>query len=211
MKLIKLSLVALATIFTFGVSTAQVSIQAGYSNQISTTSGAATHPIAHISIPVENTTTLNGFYVGVAYEMNVQGPVGLTYGLTYNYLTGDSKYTKPTVETKDAVGHRLDLPVRIQGDFPLSEDIKLLVFAGPNFTMSLGQKVGDVNLADEMTLAGDKKKWNAFDLQLGGGLGLKFKSVTLKASYDWGMLNRINEPGVTTKGNDIRVGLSYNF
>lgn len=211
MKAIKFSIAALAVIFSFGMANAQIGIEAGYGNQNSKTSGSATHPVYNVAIPVENSTIMNGFHIGVTYEMSVQGPVALTYGLSYNYFTGNSNYTKPTVETKKSTGQRLDLPFRIQVGIPVADGVSVIGFAGPNFTMSLGQKVGDTNLADEKTLAGDKKKWNAFDLQLGGGLGLKFKMMTLKASYDWGMLNRINEPGVTTKGNDVRVGLSYNF
>lgn len=210
-------MVALATIFAFGIANAQLGVEAGYSNQNSTTSGSFTHPVLSIPVSVANTTLMNGFYVGAVYELNVQGPIGLSYGLKYNYLTGNSKTTTstpiPTSATTDSVstGHRLDLPVRIQAGFPIGGDIKLLAFAGPNFTMSLGQKVGNTNLADKMTKAGDKKMYNAFDIQLGGGVGVSYKMVTLKASYDWGLLNRNNETGFTTKANDLRIGLSYSF
>lgn len=197
MKAIKLSLVALATVLFFGVANAQVGIEVGYSSQIpSTTTAAGT----------AKGTTLNGFHIGPVYEMSVQGPVSLSYGLLYNYLTA----TESSVKT---VAHRLDLPVRVQAGFPIADGIKILAFAGPNFTMSLGQKVGSLNLADvPNTLDPSKKMFSPFDIQLGAGIGVSYKMITLKGSYDWGMLNRTTMgDAMSIKANDLKIGVAYNF
>ena len=68
MKTIKLSLVAFATFFVIGAN-AQVGLQAGYSNSKETGSGLS----------------LNGFHIGPAAEMTIQGPISLQYALLYNY------------------------------------------------------------------------------------------------------------------------------
>ncbi|VBB48036.1 conserved exported hypothetical protein [uncultured Paludibacter sp.] len=199
MKTIKLSLVALATLFSFTFANAQFGLQAGYSTQNQTTS---------VDGNEAGSNSISGFYIGPVYEMSVQGPVSLTYGLLYSYLTGD--HWSSLLPDPKMVGHQLDLPVRVQFGFPVAEDISLIGFAGPNFSFVVSEKVGDTNLAD-VKMENGKKKYSPFDVQLGLGAGVKFKMLTLKASYDWGMLDRENSDTQTIKANDLKIGIAYNF
>lgn len=196
MKAIKLSIVALATILTFGIANAQVGIQAGYSSQTVTTTVGSTSA----------SENLHGFHIGPVYEMNVQGPVSLTYGLFYNYMTGDWEGDK-------AVLHQLDLPVRIKVGAEVANDISLFGFAGPNFSLALSEKVGDTNLKDVPNPTDSSKKlYSPFDLQLGVGAGVKIKMLTIKASYDWGLFNRTTMgDAMVVKANDLKISLAYNF
>ena len=206
MKTIKLSLVALATVFTLGAS-AQVGIQAGYSS----------------SKVVDSDVTLNGFHVGPTAEMTIQGPISLQYALLYNYLTKTSEASLLGQSIKSTtIAHKLDLPVRLAASFPMSNGLGLFIFGGPNFNYALSQKTntttsglveatveGDNMYNDEMT--DGKKRYSPFDLQLGVGAGIKYKTISLKASYDWGMIDRDNTDNGVWKNNDLKVSLGYNF
>ncbi len=201
----KISLLVLAVILSAGIASAQVGIQAGYSN----------------SKDVEHDATLNGFHVGLVYNMPIQGKVSLQYGLLYNYLTGNQGYFEVADVTTTA--HRLDLPVRLAATFPLSGAVKAFVFAGPNFNYALSQVTkGSVSLAAFTTgsveseniykyeMTDGKKLYSPFDLQLGAGAGLKFNQMSVRFSYDWGMLDRNNSDGVW-KNNDMKIGVAYHF
>ena len=196
----KISLVALATVLSISFASAQVGIQAGYS----------------ISKDASSDASLNGFHVGPVYNMTIQGPISLQYGLLYNYLTTKKEYWGIANSTTTA--HRLDLPVRIAATFPLSGAISAFVFGGPNFNYALSQttklesSLGSAESTNiyKIEMSDGKKHYSPFDLQLGAGAGLQFNQLSLRFSYDWGMLDRNNGPGVW-KNNDMKVGIAYNF
>lgn len=193
MKTIKLTLVALATIFSFGLANAQndgMGLQAGYSSE-SVVNGAI--------------SSLKGFHVGPTYEMSIQGPISLQYGLLYNYLTGKNLFY---TETK----HALDIPFRLAATFPLSGDLKAFIFGGANFNVGISDKVGDTDIySKELTIGSTTYKASRFDLQLGAGGGIQYNNFGVKAGYDWGMLDRSGNIGLGTKANDLKVSLFYNF
>lgn len=196
----KISLVVLAAILSVSFASAQVGLQAGFSN-----SKNADHDAA-----------LNGFHVGLTYNLPIQGAVSLQYGLLYNYLTTKNDYWG--VANSTAIAHRLDLPVRLAATFPLSDAVSAFIFGGPNFNYALSQttkvssSLGSAETANiysyEMT--DGKKRYSPFDLQLGAGAGLQFNKLSVRFSYDFGMLDRDNSDAVW-KNNDMKVGLAYNF
>lgn len=206
MKTIKLTLVAFATFLVMGAN-AQVGLQAGYSNSKETGSGIS----------------LNGFHVGPAAEMTIQGPISLQYALLYNYLTRSNEVSilEQSVKTT-TTAHTLDLPFRIAANFPMNNGIGVFIFGGPNFSYALSQvtKASTSGLIDnelnteniyKLELSNGKKAYSPFDLQLGIGGGIKYKSISLSASYDWGMLDRYNAENGVWKNNDLKISLGYNF
>jgi len=206
MKAIKLSLVALATLFTIGAN-AQVGLQAGYSS----------------SKVVDSDVTLSGFHVGPSGEMTVQGPISLQYALLYNYLTKSSSATLLGQTVKSTTtAHRLDLPFRVAATIPMGNGLSAFVFGGPNFEYALSQKTtgstsgffsGSVEGENIYTtkMSDGKKRYSPFDVQLGVGGGLKYNALSLRVSYDWGMLDRDNADNSVWKNNDLKVSLGYNF
>ncbi|MFV0470620.1 MAG: outer membrane beta-barrel protein [Paludibacteraceae bacterium] len=198
MKTIKLSLLTLA-LLSFGLSNAQVGIQAGYGTETSS----------------EDTYSLKGFHAGLTYEMGIQGPISLQYGLLYNYLT-DSE-TVMSIETS-FTKHIIDIPFRIAATFPLtSNGLSAYVFGGPNFNIGIAgnTKIGDTTFEDiykDQTILGVTLKGQSrFDLQLGLGAGLKYNNVGVRFSYDWGMLNRVEDADPAVTANGLKIGLTYNF
>ena len=207
MKTIKFSLVAIATILTFGFANAQdgVGIQAGYSTE-TTKQG-------------DNSSTLKGFHVGPTYEMSIQGPISLQYGALYNYLTAsESFYGATGTETK----HSIDVPVRLAATFPLtSNGLSAFVFGGPNFNIGIADQIKATILGSTTTYDSYKdvviggvtvqKASSRFDFQLGAGVGLKYKNFGVKASYDWGLFNKVKDADPAITANALKVGLFYNF
>ncbi|VBB48035.1 conserved exported hypothetical protein [uncultured Paludibacter sp.] len=216
MKTMKLSLLALATLLSFSLSNAQtgIGLQAGYD----------------MSTPVYNGTSgksLNGFHVGPTYDLTIQGPIGLQYGLLYNYLTATetgSYLNGGVTYTSKATAHRLDLPVRLTVSFPLSPGISAFVAGGPNFNYAFSQSVDKfTNYFDSASGVSEgkniytaeyesgKKTYAPFDVQLGLGAGLKFNNAGIRVTYDWGVLDRDNRDDSKWTNNDLKVGLFYNF
>ena len=198
----KLMSLALVAIFSFGVAKAQMGVQLGFSSS----SQKEAFPIPGSMI---------GFHVGPSYEMQIQGAISLQYALLYNYLTTTSGMSQlPSIATLGAIyfedydqkstAHRLDLPVRVAGTFPINHSLSFFVFAGPNFNFGLTHKIYGNNIYTDDDLS-------RFDLQLGTGAGLKYNNFALKAGYDWGMLNRIKGDGMVWRNNDLKVSLAVAF
>lgn len=205
----KIGLVALAAMFSVAFATAQVGIQAGYS----------------ASVNSKNEIGLNGFHVGPVYNLSVQGPISLQYGLLYNYMVKESTGTFVGITgTSKTTAHRLDLPVRVAAAFPFGNGISAFVFGGPNFNFGISQVttgsadfwgLGTAYAEGEniykLEMSDGKKRFSPFDLQLGAGAGIQFNQLSLRFSYDWGMLDRDNSENVVWKNNDIKIGVAYNF
>ena len=203
MKTIRLYVFLLAALVTFGVS-AQIGLQAGYSNERINVKASG------ISVKM---ATLNGFHVGPVAEMKVQGPISLQYALLYNFLTGkpNPDLFGELLNDSKITYHTLDLPVRIAGTFPISEGISAFVFGGPNFNFGLVAK--ETSGGESTDLYSQDGGFKRFDLQLGFGAGLKFNALSLRASYDFGLLNKMKdvEGDGTVKANDLKISLAYMF
>ncbi len=206
MKKIRFGLLALVVMMSVGAS-AQVGLVAGYSN----------------SVAVGSDENLNGFHIGPAAEIDIQGPISLQYALMYNYLRNSSEATVigQTVEST-TTAHTLDLPVRLTAKMALGEGLNLFVFGGPNFNYAISQKTkGSITGAVDTSIEGEniykaeyasgKKTYSPFDLQLGVGAGLGFKDISVRVSYDWGMLDRDNREDFEWKNNDLKLSLVFNL
>lgn len=206
MKKIRFGLLALVVMMSVGAS-AQVGLVAGYSN----------------SVAVGSDENLNGFHVGPAAEIDIQGPISLQYALMYNYLRNSSEATVvgQTVEST-TTAHTLDLPIRLTAKMALGEGLNLFVFGGPNFNYAISQKTkGSITGAVDTSIEGEniykaeyasgKKTYSPFDLQLGVGAGLGFNDISVRVSYDWGMLDRDNREDFEWKNNDLKLSLVFNL
>ncbi|NLO70080.1 MAG: porin family protein [Porphyromonadaceae bacterium] len=183
-------LVALAAILSISFTTAQVGIQAGFSSNKSN---------------LKNSESINGFHVGPIYNMSIQGPISLQYGLLYNYLTRSTTIFGVTGTSSQ---HIVDIPVRVAASFPLESGISAFAFGGPNCSLGGPSTVKSgstsVNMYDDDDLS-------RFNLQLGLGAGLQYNNMGLKFSYDFGMLDMHKSDLINYKVNGMKVGLFYNF
>ena len=188
-------------------ASAQVGFVAGYSN----------------SVAVGSNEGLSGFHAGPVAEIDVQGPISLQYGLLYNYLRNSSQTTVlgQTIETS-TTAHTLDLPVRLTAKMTVGEGLNVFFFGGPNFNYAISEKTkgatsGTINSSIEGEniykdeYEAGKKTYSPFDLQLGIGAGLGFKDISVRVSYDWGMLDRDNRKDYEWKNNDLKLSLVFNL
>ncbi len=197
----KVSLLVVALLFTFGISNAQVGIQAGVGTSKTSTFDKA----------------VKGFHVGPTYNMTIQGPVSLEYALLYNYLVTNDDYA--SITESNITAHRLDVPFRVNAGFPLGSSVKLYIFAGPNFNFGLKESrkggywggSGQHDNIYDIKEANGKHLYSRFDLQIGGGAGLEFGKVGLRASYDLGLLDRDNRDSYEWKNDDLKLSLTVKF
>ncbi len=180
----KITLVALAAVLSISFASAQIGIQAGYSMS---------------KVNDKDADAISGFHVGPTYNMTIQGPISLQYGLLYNFVT--SEILPKTTYTS----HSLDIPVRVAATFPLTSGFSAFGFAGPNFNLGLADNIDNTNLFEQ-----DKDR-SRFNLQLGLGAGLQYNNIGVKFGYDFGLLDMHKSDIIDYKNNGLKVGLFFNF
>ncbi len=193
----KLSALLLVAVLSIGMATAQVGVQVGYTNSKN---------------KKENFKALQGFHVGATYDMSIQGPVSLQYGLLYNL--GQSSQKILSLE-HTYTHHSIDIPVRVAFTYPVGM-LKLTAFAGPNFNYGIAY----TNKYEVKTALGkiekksanmyDDDKYSRFNLQLGGGLAVQYGKIGVKASYDLGLIETYKDDK-DSKFSAFKVGVFYNF
>ena len=212
MKKVFKSVVVVAVLVAATVSaSAQVSINAGYVSSTATDNGKTTDPVS-------------GIAAGIGYDMNIQGGVGLAWGLNYTYAWDKVSQELPIVGTITAksTDHYLDVPVRLTYTLPLSGDLSVFGFAGPKFVYALAgnTKIGDGDPIDHYkdldlgALGKVENDLSRFDIKAGLGAGVQFKNISVKAGYDWGLLNQYEGKTAeknTLKSNNFYVGLGFAF
>ena len=209
----KISLVAIAAILSISFASAQVGLQAGYGTQ------TRSFTDSYLNTIFGDKFTVSGFHVGPVADLAIQGPISLQYGLFYNYLTATKNVLANDVKI---TSHSLDLPVRVKANFPFGNGLSAFVFAGPNFNYAVAELV-DIN-GSRFTMPGqsnesiytwkdlnDKKMYAPFDLQLGAGAGLQFQGLSVRFSYDFGMLDKDNSDNGVWKNTDMKIGVAYTF
>lgn len=186
---------------------------------------------------------LNGFKIGVNYDFGlpVEG-LSIRPGLNYMYLgdkLAEQQISSASVKY-NRNDHYLNIPVDVKYAYAFSDDFKVFAFAGPKFAIGLASSLtgsysgsilgqdysgkavisrfsGKVTVKDGEREIGedlfDTGLYNRFDLQLGLGAGVQYKSLSLEFGYDWGLLNQAkNASGdYRYKRNQLYLSLCYNF
>lgn len=178
------------------------------------------------ALPLDiNQDNLNGFHVGPIVKFNFSEQVGFQTGALFNYFSGMRnnelalKNTIGTWKQYRTVYSAIDVPLRVVYSMTLADDFSVFLFAGPNLNYSLN-KVTSTEFYVSNKLSREEKGLNiyeapsnfsALDLQMGAGIGVKYFGVSIRAGYDWGILNRTTYENVTLRSNDIKVSLGYTF
>lgn len=171
-----------------------------------------------------NQDNLNGFHVGPILKFNFSEQMGFQTGLLYNYFGGTRnnelalKEATGTWKQYKTVYSAIDLPLRLVYSMTLAEELSVFLFGGPNLNYSLNKTTSTeyyvsnkFNREDKGPNIYDKTDFSALDLQMGAGLGVKYYGISLRAGYDWGILNRTTMDDITLRSNDIKVSLAYTF
>ena len=198
----KLMIMALA-LLTAGIASAQITYSIGYINTSTTSKYEAT--VAGVKVSKSNTSSMNGFIIGVDDNINLTGDLNVAPGvgmdLSFKKEEG-IKYTK----------FGLFAPVDFNYGFALGSDIKLFIYAGPTFDLGIISSAKDDD-GNKSNLYKEKEgNMSRFDILLGGGAWVTFKDqLRFKVGYKAGMLNTCKTDNYTVKNNVLSVSVGYIF
>ena len=171
-----------------------------------------------------SSTKFNGIRLGGTAEFDLKNNFSLLTGILYNFVYSDKleKYPNSDYVKYKTIGHYLDIPVRAVYTYPLSKNLKLFGFAGPNFNVGLFQNqqttstlTSALNTINQITpgkvdLYGASIV-NRLNLQVGLGGGIQWKRYQLKSGYDFG-INKLNRTGAGTQNQSgWYISVAYEF
>ncbi len=163
------------------------------------------------------TTSMNGFFLGANYNLNLVKDLGLSLGLQarLNTESGSSNVYGVVTAKHSTTQFLLDIPVLLNYGFKLNKDLKLTVFAGPtiNFGLSAKTKVeGNVlGIGGESTFNWydpEGMNFGRFNLSGTGGLAIDFRQFRLFGGYSYGFLD-VDRSSSTAKTAAPFFGIGY--
>ena len=167
------------------------------------------------------TADLYGGTLGISYEVPlVDQTLAFAPGIQFGYFTkGDvNAFNVTNVSFTETY---LAVPLDFNLKFPVSEDMKFLIFAGPTIDLGLTSRVKEQSAtgAEYDIYSGslsDYTKYTRYDVLLGGGLGLDvMDAVRFSVRYDYGVVNR--NGGNLTSGllkvhrSQLKLGVGFLF
>ncbi len=201
-----------ATVLFAGMASAQLGINVGYAPQTyksTYTSG---------STSTSSTTSMNGFFAGANYNINLTGDLGVSLGVNYRMNMGSEETTVLGVTAKDTYNQSLvDVPILFNYGLKLSDALKLSVFAGPTINFALSGKttstytVLGTETTTEADWYGDNTDMQKLDLGATVGVNLQYNGIRFFGGYNLGLLNTYDDDNVTRKGSNWFIGLGYSL
>lgn len=217
----KIIIFALAAAMLMGIGTkasAQVSAEAGYLNQALRIS---------YSDALNRTSSLNGTYAGLFYDINEGEGLSVRTGLYYAFLTGRAEVVQGNLWGR-LYEHSLNLPFQIGYSVGFNNGNRGFIYAGPTFTYGLASSV-NAGVLDilQIKLSNNYKHdyLNRFDVKFGAGLGYELNEmIRINVGYNFGIVNQIgdglkgkDENGNAVDGklklhrNTLNIGVAYLF
>jgi len=171
-----------------------------------------------------SSTPFNGIRLGVTAEFDLKNNFSLLTGALYNFVYSNKLQMYPNADsvTYRTLGHYLDIPIHVTYTYPITKNLKVFGFAGPNFNIGLFQNQQTIStLSDALNrtngiVPGKVDMYNGsilnrLNLQIGLGGGIQWKKYQLKAGYDFG-INNINKSGSTNLNqSDWYISVAYEF
>lgn len=142
------------------------------------------------------TADLYGGTLGISYEIPlVDNTIGFAPGIQFGYFTGGNVNLPFDLGSASFSESYLAVPLDLNLHFALSEDMKVLVFAGPTVDFGLTSRVKQKESGAEYDIYDgalkDLTKYTRYDVLVGGGLGLDvMDAVRFTVRYDYGLINR---------------------
>ena len=198
-----------ATVLFAGIASAQLGINVGYAPQtFSKSSGSL----------VNAPSSMNGFFAGVNYNINLTGDLGVSLGgqFRYNTASDDATAFGYNVGTATYSQTVIDVPILFNYGIKLTDALKLSVFAGPtvSFALSGNTKVEGTPLA---IFDGDYDWYDAnsnmkkLDISGTFGVNLQYNAFRLFGGYNLGLLDLDGDSNETAKASNWFVGLGFSL
>ncbi|MBQ0016123.1 MAG: PorT family protein [Bacteroidales bacterium] len=209
-----------AALFMANSAKAQLGINAGYLNN------KETNKIDYKLLPsIESDFTMNGFYLGVDYNINLKFGLGIDLGVNFEYL-GGSKDEGATLHERFT---GISIPILANYKIDLGFG-KVGVFVGPNFGIGLSNKgwfndnkdakidyYGDdnesLNLNDNTVELG----YDRLQFGLTFGAAVQIFHYRINVAYTTGLNNVAPDKyqndisKMESKSNNLIVGVGYVF
>ena len=177
-----------------------------------------------------STNYFNGGRLGVTAEFGLKHNFSLLTGALYSlvYSNKVQYYSSTDSVTYKTFGHSIDIPLRLTYTLPLSKNLKVFGFAGPNINVGIAQPrkttaVLSSSLREEIDEFGNVPTNGTEDLyksamisrinfQMGAGGGVQWKNYQLKGGYDFGInsINKVDTSKLFRQGGWY-VSLVYQF
>jgi hypothetical protein len=206
---------------------AQLGIKAGF------VSSTATSKFEEGNVSAEvKTDPISGFKIGVDYNFAF-GNSGLSFrpGVNYTYFGGA---TDKDDDDFKSYFHFANVPLELKYTFSINDDFGIYALVGPKmvFGISAVEKFDEDGMSEkynmytgkwESTINGETSSgeeedggpMKRLDMQLGAGIGVQYKALSLEFGYDWGMLNTLKTGDdwgdITMKRNQLGITLGYSF
>ncbi len=155
-----------------------------------------------------------GYHVGAVMDWNVAKNLYVQPGLFFTTRGAKSEFKfedegiQVSEETKYNLNY-LQIPISVSYRFPVSEQFKIDVNAGPYFAMGIGGKYKFEG--EEEDVFGDEGDCKRFDTGLRIGAGVHIQKVSIGLIYDLGLANIAKEEGGKLKNGSFQISLGYNF
>ena len=177
-----------------------------------------------------STNYFNGGRLGVTAEFGLKHNFSLLTGALYSlvYSNKVQYYSSTDSVTYKTFGHSIDIPLRLTYTLPLSKNLKIFGFAGPNINVGIAQPrkttaVLSSSLREVIDEFGNVPTNGTEDLyksamisrinfQMGAGGGVQWKNYQLKGGYDFGInsINKVDTSKLYRQGGWY-VSLVYQF
>lgn len=169
-------------------------------------------------------TKFDGIRIGGTAEFGLKKNFSLLTGVLYNFVYSNKLQGYPNSDSVvyKTLGHFVDIPLRVTYTYPITKNMKIFAFGGPNFNIGLFQNQQTTStLTDALNQLNGVKPGkselysesiiNRLNLQIGLGGGIQWKKYQLKAGYDFG-LNKLNRTGTgTVNQSGWYISLAYEF
>lgn len=218
MKKIFVTVLSAALLLVGTQANAQLSVGAGYLNSAESTAYNGGDP---------DKDNLNGFYVGVNYNIPIVAGLGVAPGLYASGLfygsNGSDSFAGITASGKFGYSEiALNVPVNVNYKFNLSRDLDMFVYGGPIFQYGLVSKTsGEISGSlfgisvstgkQENNEYGENGSRNPFNIYLGGGVGIDVAGIQVILGYDHSLTNISKVDKVSTGRSQIKIGVGYAF
>jgi len=176
-----------------------------------------------------STNYFNGGRLGVTAEFGLKHNFSLLTGALYSlvYSNKVQYYSSTDSVTYKTFGHSIDIPLRLTYTLPLSKNLKVFGFAGPNINVGIAQPrkttavlssslrevIEFVNVPTNGTEDLYKNAMiSRINFQMGAGGGVQWKNYQLKGGYDFGInsINKVDTSKLFRQGGWY-VSLVYQF
>lgn len=166
------------------------------------------------SSKLDNTTTTDGFKVGLVYDATLIKGFGLSVGLNYLFAADAGSWqnindlNKAKLIKTTTTQHFIELPIDWQYKFQIAYNTYIILYSGPTIQYNIAfnndtyihDKIKNTKTHDssenhyEINLDKyDKTDYSHFNLQWGIGAGFQYKNYYIRGGYNFGIYNHFKD------------------